>query len=320
MSAKVSVVVPTYRRNDLLTKCLACLRAQTLPSTEYEVIVADDGPSDATAALVAAWNRQPGAPIRYVPVTATQGPAGARNAGWRMASGAIVAFTDDDCLPEPEWLAAGVAACVEADAVTGRTIVPLPAEPTDFEQNTAGLATAEFITANCFVRKAVLEAVGGFDERYTLAWREDSDLHFALLSAGYQIVREARAVVVHPVRAASWGISLRQQRQGQFDPLLYKKYSALYRSRIAPLPRLYYVAVGALAVALAAGLSGATTISALALGVWLAATAWLTYQRLRATSRRWSHVVEMALTSAMIPLLSLYWRVRGALRYSAFYW
>src|SRR5207248_7127815 len=103
----------------------------------------------------------------------------------------IIAFTDDDCVPDSGWLAAGLAAFSSPTvvAVAGQTVVPLPANPTDYERNVAGLEKSEFLTANCFVRSDVLAAVGGFDEQFTAAWREDSDLHFRLLDTGGTIAR-----------------------------------------------------------------------------------------------------------------------------------
>jgi len=90
------------------------------------------------------------------------------------------------------------------DAAAGRILVPLPGNPTDYERNSVGIANAEFVTANCFVRTAMLRAVGGFDERYRMAWREDSDLCFELRHRGARIGYATRAVVVHPIPAAKW--------------------------------------------------------------------------------------------------------------------
>src|SRR5207248_10211948 len=102
-----------------------------------------------------------------VPVQHAHGPAAARNAGWRAARGEVIAFTDDDTVPDPGWLRAGVAALESADAAWGRIRVPLALPPTDYERNEAGLEAAEFATANAFCRRAVLEAVGGFDVGFT---------------------------------------------------------------------------------------------------------------------------------------------------------
>ena len=72
------------------------------------------------------------------------GPARARNLGMQHASGELIAFTDDDCIPEPEWLAAGARAIPEGGTgVSGGVAVPLPEGPTGYERNGAGLAASE---------------------------------------------------------------------------------------------------------------------------------------------------------------------------------
>jgi GT2 family glycosyltransferase len=198
--------------------------------------------------------------------------------------------------------------------------MPLPPAPTDYERNEAGLEGAEFVTANCFVRRDVLEAVGGFDERFTLAWREDSDLYFSLLERGFRVVHVPDAMVLHPVRPAPWGVSLLQQRKSLFNALLYKKHPALYRRKIqASPPWHYYASTGALAVAVGAALAEAPGPLAVALTAWLVLTASFAWRRLRGTSRRLSHVAEMLVTSALIPPLSVFWRLRGAVRFGTLF-
>lgn len=315
MSIDVSVVVPTYRRDDLLKTCLLRLLDQSLDPRRYEIIVCDDGPSDGTGQLVESFQVTARTSVRYIPVSQTQGPAAARNRGWEAARGAIIAFTDDDCQPDRHWLEAGWQAIASADAVTGKTIVPLPRHPTDYELDTAGLASAEFITANCFVRRAALEAVSGFDERFTAAWREDSDLHFSLLERGCRIVRATDAVVVHPVRPAPWGVSVKLQRKGVFDLLLHAKHPLLYAQRMTPFPRLYYLVAAALVVASVGSAVARLDVVAIGLAAWLMATVFFALQRLRHTSRSPAHIAEMLLTSALIPPLSLYWRLVGISRY-----
>lgn len=322
----VSVVVPTYRRPDLLARCLQALCAQTLDPHTYEIIVADDDGSDRSIpALVAEMaDATAGAPaIRYVPVLRTQGPAGARNAGWHIACGTIIAFTDDDTIPDPRWLEEGLTVMAQyplASAAGGQIEVPLPTRPTDWERETGGLARAEFATANTFVRRSALALVGGFDERFARAWREDSDLMFALMQFVGPVVAAPLAKVVHPVRPAPWGVSIGQQAKVYFDALLYKKYRRLYRSRIRPIPPWnYYVAVLALLATPVALLAGSTGLAALAAAVWLGITARFFWQRMRGASTRPSHVLEMLVTSIAIPPVSLYWRLRGALDFKVMF-
>ncbi len=321
----VSVVVPTWRRPALLERCLEALVRQTLPPLHYEIVVCDDGPDEATRALVeriADAHRARGLHVRYLPITATQGPAGARNAGWREARGDIIAFTDDDTIPDQRWLEAGLRAVAGegACAASGTIVVPLPERPTDYEADASGLERAEFATANVFVNHSALIAVHGFDERFTSAWREDSDLQFSLLDAGGRIVKAQEAIVVHPVRPARWGVSLSQQRKSAFEALLYRKHPTLYRQRIASTPPIdYYATVAAVLTAIVAGAMRAPAIATIGALVWLALTLRFFALRMRGRSRTWSHIAEMAATSALIPFLSIYWRLRGAFRYRTWF-
>jgi GT2 family glycosyltransferase len=316
----VSVIVPTYRRPALLAACLGALCEQDFPPCRYEIVVCDDGPDDATRACVerlAEAHCARGPAVRYVPVTGTQGPAGARNAGWQAARAPLIAFTDDDTLPDPHWLSAGVAALAQgAAAAAGAIVVPLSAAPTDYEADASGLERAEFATANAFVARSILVTTGGFDERFTSAWREDSDLQFTLLRAGGEIVRAPDAVVVHPVRPARWGVSIAQQKKSQFDALLYRKHPELFRTRIRATPPLLYYAIACAALtALGGALAGDAATALTALTGWLALTGYFCAIRLRGRDRSWRHIAEMAWTSIPIPFLSIFWRLYGAVRF-----
>jgi GT2 family glycosyltransferase len=316
----MSVVVPTYRRPELLERCLRALLAQALPKEDYEIIVADDGDEARIRDLVGAWARRAegGPAVRYIAVTATQGPAGARNRGWEIARAGIVAFTDDDTIPRADWLSEGLAAMTpDLVAVTGRVVVPLPERaPTDYERDTSHLATAEFVTANCFIRRQALRAIGGFDERFTSAWREDSDLQFRLLAVNGALAKAPRAVVEHPVRALPWAGGIRQHRKIAFDALLFKKHPRLYRERIRRAPPWNYYAIAAALFAMAAGaLARAPLVAWTGFALWLALTTEFCARRLEGTSRAPSHVAEMVVTSIAIPPVAIFWRLAGALRY-----
>jgi GT2 family glycosyltransferase len=289
----------------------------------YEIVVADDAASDATRRQIKSLATKAPCEICYIPMTQAHGPAAARNAGWRAARAPLVAFTDDDTMPDPGWLEAGAGA-LERDAglavVTGQVIVPLPPLPTDYERNEAGLETAEFVTANCFCRRSVLEMLNGFDERFTFAWREDSDLHFRLLERGAKLMKVPAAVVVHPVRPTFWGISLRMQRKSQFDALLYKKHPSLYRQHIWRLPPLdYYAIVLSFITALVATALGAWITCILAVAVWTTLMGRFLGRRLRGTSHTPAHVLEMLVTSLFIPFLSVFWRLRGAVKFRVWF-
>lgn len=315
------VVVPTYRRPDLLTNCLHALLGQSLAEDRYEIVVVDDGHDDATREAVeriAALMPRPR--IRYLRPPHGRGPAVARNCGWRATDAPIVAFTDDDTRPDAHWLQHGMNALVRNRgwvAVAGQVEVPrtsgtAQARPTDHELMTRGLETAEFVTANAFVWRTALERIGGFDERFLRAWREDSDLHFRLQKIGH-VGRAPLALVWHPVRRERWGVSLRQQRNVFFDALLYAKHPRQYRERVRRIPPWDYYAIVLLALATPAlGLAGQAHAGLVTLSLALALVLRLALRRLRPTSREPAHVWEMLATSAAIPFLSVYWRLRGA--------
>jgi len=319
---RVSVVVPTYRRPELLGRCLEALAAQAFDPSAYEVIVADDDACRQTEQVVARFRDRSKAALRYVAVAGAHGPAAARNAGWRASRGSIIAFTDDDCLPDRDWLAAGTAAFHDGvQGASGRIVVPLGPRVTDYQRDASHLEQAEFVTANCFYRREALVAAGGFDERFTAAWREDSDLFFTLLERDARLVHVPQAVVIHPVRPAGWGVSLRQQRKNVFNALLYKKHPRLYRRKIqADPPWRYYGTVAAL-LAMPAGLIGGAPLATAAGGaVWGFLTARFCRQRLAGTDRSPRHVAEMIATSILIPPLAVYWRLVGAVRFRVLFW
>ena len=116
VSPSVSVVIPTYRRMDVLPEVLDAVDGQQLPEElapgGYEVVVVDDGSGDPTAAFLArrAAERPPGLPPLRVLSQANGGPAAARNAGVEAARGPLVAFLGDDTVPSPGWLAAHLGA------------------------------------------------------------------------------------------------------------------------------------------------------------------------------------------------------------------
>lgn len=322
MNPLISVVIATHERPELLFRCVDALVAQTLAATQFEIVIVDDGSSRASRdrmleEIAARRTRRRAPTLRFLWLPDNRGPAAARNCGILAARGGVIAFTDDDTVPQADWLAFGLDAIRDgADAVAGAVDVPLPAVPTDYERDAAGLSNAGFVTANCFVRRDVLCAVGGFDERFRFAWREDTDLCFRLRASG-AIVRASHAArVVHPVRPAHWGVSLRQQRKVMFDALLYKKFPRGYRRYVRACPPWdYYAAVGAGLCAIVNAVAGFMPLATACFFVWLAISLAFASRRLADTSHAPRHVAEMIVTSLLIPWLSVYWRTRGALRF-----
>ncbi len=334
---EVSVVIPTFKRPGLLIKCLKHLDNQSLLKHEYEVLVISDGPDEITAETVRQYAATSQMDLVFMSTPGKQGPAVARNLGWHAASSPLIAFTDDDCEPDVHWLEnfleafrekAGLKNYIPGSAeylnkamnvqiaFTGFTKVPVNSRPTDFEQNTHGLQFADFITANCAVSVSAMQVTGGFDERFGTAWREDSDLEFNLLNHAVHILRVREAVVVHPVRKAPWGISIKEQRKGLYDALLYKKHPDFYRKRLSPgiIIDFYFIVMVAI-ICLLALISGWWYIAAVTFSVTFIMIFTFFLHRIRKTSKAIPHIIEMWVTSMVIPFLSVYWRIYGAVKF-----
>ncbi|HZB48795.1 MAG TPA: HAD-IIIA family hydrolase [Mycobacteriales bacterium] len=352
--APYSVVVPTVGRPSL-SSLLAALRSGTGPEP-VEVVVVDDRSSPATAldlGEAASW------PLLRVLLGTGRGPAAARNVGWRATSAPWVAFLDDDVLPPPDWaarLAADLAGLPDRVAGSqGRLRVPLPADrrPTDWERGTAGLEGARWATADMAYRRSALARVGGFDERFGRAYREDAELALRILRSGLELVRGER-VTTHPVRPAGRWASLAAQRGNADDALMRRLHGRSWRADAdAPAGRFArhlavtgagLVAVGGLlsgrllsgrvpsgrlpsrarlarlvglgAAARPVGLGAAARLVGLgAAAAWAAGTAEFGYVRIAPGPRTPGEVATMLATSAVIPPAAVAHRLRGELRW-----
>lgn len=315
----MSVVLPARGRPGLLNRCLAALMRQSLSPMRYEIIVVDTAPSSTSRKVVEHYLTRPGnGPcIIYLPVESKDGPGTARNHGWHIARGTLIAFTEEDMIPCRDWLTQGLQAFDGvAQAARGRVIMPTPGLPTANEDAVKKLEQAEFASVNCFFLKRVLEDLGGFDERFGAAGREDADLYFRLLQADAVIADAPLAVVEHPIGTSPWGASLWEQKNLQFDALLHKKHPHLYRKKIAPpLPWHYHANVAALLMLIAAMAIHNLPLSMFAAFCWGMTSAYLFLQRLRGTVKSVSNITDVLVTSLLLPPLAVFWRIVGALRF-----
>ncbi len=199
----VTVVVPHFRDFVRLDRCLAALAAQDFAGTS-EIVVADNASPeglDEVERVVAGRAR--------VVVQPEKGAGPARNAGVAAARGRVLAFTDSDCVPDPGWLAAGVAA-VDATTIAGGRMTVLTGTPRTaaeaFEtvfafDNAAYVRTKGFtVTANLFTLRAVFDRVGPFRTGVS----EDVEWCWRARDAGLRLVYVPEAVVGHPARR-NWG-------------------------------------------------------------------------------------------------------------------
>src|SRR5262245_25616419 len=204
--ASFSIVVPTYFRPMQLATCLAAIGKLDYPRDLLEVIVGYDGDTASSSEGVELQN---GALLKRI-VQAHAGPAAARNRGAANASRQFVAFTDDDCEPDRDWLRVlSIQLMSEPNgAVGGRTINALPDNPysTASQELVAYLYAhlnreaerARFVaTNNLAVPLQRFREVGGFDERFTFAAGEDRDFCDRWRAKGLPLAYAADAIVKH---------------------------------------------------------------------------------------------------------------------------
>jgi len=227
---RISVVVCTRDRAPVLRECLTAATALSYPN--YEIIVVNDGADGDTAAAAAAAGVHA---INTPPV----GLSAARNLGLTAATGEIVAYLDDDAVPDPHWLHFLAEAFDRpgVDAAGGPNIAPpgggwvqeciarAPGHPAHILLSDR---EAEHVPGcNLAVRKHVLEAIGGFDPTFTVAG-DDVDVCWNLIEAGHTIAFAPAAMVWHR-RRGTIGAYWRQQRgYGEAEALLERKWPAKY--------------------------------------------------------------------------------------------
>lgn len=199
---RVSVVMATRDRAGMLERALAALARQDL-GEPFELVVVDDASTDRTAEVLAELERSEttGISVRVIRRAAPGGPAGARNTGWRAAAGELIAFTDDDCEPESDWLTELTKAWSSGDAVLQGPTVPHPEELDRVTPFTRTLDVSSlgpwFQACNIAYSRQLLERLEGFDEQFIRG--EDTDLAWRARAAGAVFSWVSRARVRHAV-------------------------------------------------------------------------------------------------------------------------
>ncbi len=215
MTPPLTVVVPVLNATRTLPRTLAALAA--LAPAPDEIVLVDNGSTDGTPARLQAFAASASTAKVIVIREPRRGASSARNAGVRAATGDVVVFTDADCCPRPDWLAALSAPL--ADATVGAVAGGLASTPPrGIVETFSSLFTLQlpaaasrhtrwtpwaggFPTANLAVRRELLSRLGGFDESVAI-YGEDYDLCARLYAAGAAIVYTPDAVVEHQHRVA----------------------------------------------------------------------------------------------------------------------
>ena len=201
---QMSVIVPTYDDDARLQKCISALAEQSLDSRLYEVIVVNNSNRKVTCQL-------PRSGFKLLQEL-TPGSYAARNKGLEVAKGEFIAFTDSDCIPDREWLKAGLNKLMSgcADRVAGRVVIfPQSARMSAVEcyerifafRQIDNAKRGSSVTANLFVKREVIEVAGPFDSR--LLSGGDTEWSGRASRAGFGIVYDEKAFVLHPARH-SW--------------------------------------------------------------------------------------------------------------------
>jgi glycosyltransferase involved in cell wall biosynthesis len=247
----VSVIVPTLDDREALARCLAALARQTWPADRHEIVVVDNGSREDPAPLLAA------APRARLAREASPGSYAARNRGVAEARGDVLAFTDADCVPAPEWIERGVArlfASPDAGFVAGAVELtfadaarPTSAELHDwlvmnFHQDRNVRERRFGATANLFTTRAVFAAVGPFDGALT----SGGDLEWGrrVFARGYQPVYEAGALVRHPARASLAAALARERRLTGGRVQLERRDGVSAGRQLVALVRAWIPAIG----------------------------------------------------------------------------
>ncbi len=201
---RISVVIPTHGRPELLLRCLHALRDQEIEEP-FEVIVVDDAPQGSKVPEVTGL-------LTRVAASGGRGPAVARNTGIAMAAGEIILFTDDDTQPDPRWIRSAVAHLdAHPDHVGVEGPTRSPAFDLLYEHSVRSDGHQAFLTCNIAYRRAALLELESFFEGFPYPHCEDLDLGFRALELG-PVGHSEEMVVLHPPRPMTAHAVIRRGR------------------------------------------------------------------------------------------------------------
>jgi len=252
---EVTVVIPTRDRATRLAAALEALRAQTIEPERFEVVVVDDGSTDGTREFLARASDGGAPDVRAIRLSGN-GPAAARNAGWRAARAPLIAFSDDDCEPTPTWLESIIsAAAANPGAIVQGATAPIPRESGLLTRPFARTRRIDgpspwFATCNIAYPRELLERLNGFDELFPEALGEDTDLGWRAIEAGAPVEFAPSAVVHHAVEDLGAAGHMRHALRGADAVYAFRRHPGL-RARTLRFGVFRNPALARLALALA---------------------------------------------------------------------
>lgn len=206
----ISVIIPTYNGRSRIKNTLDALFSQDF-SGEFEIIVVDDGSTDNTEDYVRECNEK--IKVIYQP---NQGPAVARNLGAHNAAGEIILFTDDDCIPQADWLREMLRPFGEDPDIVGvkgryRTEQRSPVArfvQLEYEDKYDYMLKEKYIdfidTYSAAFKRSVFMEAGGYDTEFPVPCAEDAELSYRLWKKNYKMVYNPKAVVTHTHPDTLW--------------------------------------------------------------------------------------------------------------------
>ncbi|MEM0360262.1 MAG: glycosyltransferase family A protein [Candidatus Diapherotrites archaeon] len=222
MKPKISVVIPAHNRPVFLENTLKALLEQT--ESDFEaIIVGFEGNDTIKKVQEKFYDKR----LHFFEINSPF-PDKKRNFGVKQAKAKIIAFTDDDCLPEKNWLEKIIAVFEKDNSLAGIEGLTWNNNKELYCHATENLSGGKFPACNYAFRKEWLEKVRGFDESYNF-FREDTDLAFNVMEGGGKIVFCKNVKVFHPPRKLPLHFPLKELKMVKGDIRLFKKFPGLYK-------------------------------------------------------------------------------------------